>query len=517
MIYRISEDNYAAGTTIRHCLSEQAQPSSHCTNGAFPVVSGNPFPETAGGRYPAPTFAFSLFRAFAIKICFGSLALAAAVLAFAARAPAAPAATQQMDASGQPVVCRSIGIDDAIRIALRDNPSVASRRALVEAAAARVGMAKAMGRPRVSTSTFGTLGNMPMVVPGSPNVGPQDFSLTGDEPRLDQNLMAMYPLYTGGNLKGRVSSAQAQQVASSYDAATVELDTALAVKTAYYQALLAQRYVDAYQSRVDEASERVRIAREAFDAGRIARYDLLRDHTDLAEAQRQLNDAQRDVETALIDLRNTMGVSQLSQITLAQGLAVRPSPPAFEELQAAAPRQRPEVQAAQARVRSAQADVGVAGSAYKPQVYATAMADLSIMRGDSINGNTDTGYLVGVTAALPVLDGGLRRSSVDEARAALARMQADERDAVLSVSKSVATAYVAFGAATKNVDLSQAAIAQADEDYRVIKMRYEAGKATNVEVLDALASLTRARTMSAEALYAQNVAREALTRAVGQR
>jgi outer membrane protein TolC len=134
-----------------------------------------------------------------------------------------------------------------------------------------------------------------------------------------------------------------------------------------------------------------------------------------------------------------------------------------------------------------------------------------------MNSGADTGYLVGVTAALPVFDGGLRRSSVNEAQAMLAQMQADEREAILSISKSVAAAYVQFGAATRNVDLAQAAITQAEEDYRIIRLRYEAGKATNVEVLDALGALTRARTMYAEALYGQNVAREALTRAIGQR
>lgn len=425
-------------------------------------------------------------------------------------------AQQVSDPSGQPVVSQAISLSDAVSIALKNNPSIASRRALVSAASSRVGMAKSMTRPQVSTSTFGTASNMPMVLPGPDAVQPQNFALTADKPRLNQNLMAMLPLYTGGSLKGRVNSARALEQASAQDVKTIELDTALAVKDTYYQVLLANMFVDAYQKRVDEARERVRIAEESFEAGRIARYDLLRNQTDLAEAQQQLNNAQRDVETALIDLKSMMGVSQTSELTLTHDLTSPPAPQSLEELQATALRLRPEVQAARARVRSAQATVDVAKSAYKPQVYATAMADLSLSSGDSMNGGSDSGYLVGITAALPIFDGGLRRSSVNEAQAMLGQMQADERMALLDVSKSVATAYAQLNAATKNADLAQAAITQAEEDYTVIRMRYEAGKATNVEVLDALASLTRARTMYAEALYGQNVAREALTRAIGQ-
>jgi len=102
----------------------------------------------------------------------------------------------------------------------------------------------------------------------------------------------------------------------------------------------------------------------------------------------------------------------------------------------------------------------------------------------------DSGYLVGIVASIPVIDGRLRESAVNETQATIAQMQAEERDAVLSVTRSVATAYAQPSAATKNVTLAQAAVTQADEDYRVIRMRYGACKATNVEVLDALAALT---------------------------
>lgn len=423
------------------------------------------------------------------------------------------AGAQQMDASGQPVISQSITVTDAVGIALRNNPTLASRQAALAAAAARVGMARAMTRPLLTTSTFATTGNMPMIVPGAPEVQPQNFSITPDRGRLDQNVMAMYPLYTGGRLSGQVNSASALRQASSSDAATTELDVSLAVKNAYYQALLAKQFVDAYQSRVDEATERVRIAQEAFTVGRIAKYDLLRNQTDLAEAGQQLNNAVRDVETATIDLKSMMGVSQSSQLTLTEELALHQTDQTLENLTAAALKQRPEVSAARARSRSALASLLVARSAYKPQVYATAMADAS----GTANEGSDSGYLVGVAASIPILDGGLRKSSVDEAHATVAQMQADEREAVVNVTRGVATAFVQLDAAAKNVVLAQASVTQADEDYRVIRRRYESGKATNVEVLDALASFTRARTSQAEALYAHNVARETLNRAVGQR
>jgi outer membrane protein TolC len=353
---------------------------------------------------------------------------------------------------------------------------------------------------------------MQMIIAGSPGVEPQNFNLTPDKPQLNGNLMAMYPLYTGGRLKGRVKSVEAFQLAATAEVITTQLDVVLGVRSAYYSVLLQCRMVDTQQQRVTEAKERVRIAEESFSAGKIAKYDLLRNQTELAEAEQMLNIAQLDQTMALIDLKSMMGVSQLSQLNLTTELASEGAVPTLDDLIASAVERRSEVSAARARIVSAQADLIVSRSAYRPQVYAAAMAGTSTMT-DEGNGR---GYLFGVTASIPLFDGGERRSAVGEALAMVDQMRADEHQAVLLVSREVAAAHAQLCAVSKNITLAEAAIAQADEDYRVMKLRYESGKATNVEVLDAFASLTRARTNFAQALYDYNVARDTLTRATGE-
>lgn len=407
---------------------------------------------------------------------------------------------------------QSITLADAVNIALKNNPTIEARQAMLNAASARVGMAKSMTGLQVSAAGFATTGSLPMILPGSPGVNPQFFTATPDKGRLDGALMAMYPLYTGGKLGGQVNSARSLQSAQADELAASELSVALAAKTAYYQVLLANEFVDVFQQRVTESKERVRIAEVSYKEGKIAKYDLLRNQTDLADSEQQLNNAQRDVDVALADLKNVLGASQDCVYTLSEKLTLTPSIQNQQELQATALRQRPEVKAAQARVLSAQSNVTVGKSAYKPQVYATAMAE-----GMAATNETNSGYMVGVTAALPIFDNGLRKSGVEEAQAMLKQAQAEQREVTLGVGKDVSTALARLQAAAKNVDLAKAAVTQADEDYRVIRLRYESGKAINVEVLDALASSTRARTQYAEALYNNNVAAADLLRAIGQK
>jgi outer membrane protein TolC len=402
----------------------------------------------------------------------------------------------QSDKTGQPVINQSVSITDAVNIALTNNPMIAARKAATQAAIAKIGMAKSMTKLQVSAAGFATISNMQMIVPGSPGVEPQDFTLSPDKPQLSGNLMAMYPLYTGGKLHGQVKSASALQQAAVNEVTTAQLDVTLGIKSAYYSVLLQCKIIEAGQQRVIEAKERVRIAQEAYAAGKIAKYDLLRNQTELAEAEQMLNIAQLDQSMALVDLKSMMGISQLSQIQLTSDLTLQDTVPPLDDLIAKAVEQRSEVAAIRAKTLSAEANLSVTRSAYKPQIYATAMGGPSLMTGKSI----DNGYLIGVTAAIPLLDGGQRQSSVNEAQAMIDQMRADERQIILTVSKEVAIAYEQLCVASKNVTLSEAAITQAEEDYRVVKLRYEAGKATNVEVLDALSMLTRARTNYAESL-----------------
>jgi len=381
---------------------------------------------------------------------------------------------------------------------------------MARAAEARIGMAKSMTRPRVSATTFGTTGTMPSVLQGPPAVDPAAIALTPNEGQLDQNLMAMFPLYTGGRLSGQVNNARSQAKTAQAEAVGSKLDVALEARTTYRRALVAVKFVEAYRLRVNESKERLRIAEVAFTEGKIAKYDLLRNQTELAEAEQMLVDARKDYAIALIDLKTAIGLSLASDLTLTDQLAVDPRTETLSDLLALALQRRPEISAARNRVSAAEASSVVAKSGYKPQVYAIAMQDF-VWAGSM----RDQGYTVGVTVGFPLFDGGARKSATREAQAMIDQAKAEGQSAVLAANREIGTAWAEAEASSRNAELAKAAVEQAEEDYRVIKLRYEAGKAINVEVLDALASLTRAQTNHAQALYNYGVAHDRLHRAVG--
>ncbi len=413
--------------------------------------------------------------------------------------------------ASQPTVSGPLSLADAVNTALKYSPMVQAAGDQALAAQARVGMARAMTRPQISATAFGGNSKMGDIITSPPSVMPSAVFAVPRNGSVTGQVGLMLPLYTGGRLSGAVHGAEALSTAAASDRASVERNTTLETKTAYRTTLLARATIEVYADLVKEEQERVRIAEVSFTEGRIAKYDLLRNQAGLAEAQQQLANAERDAQVAMIGLKTVMGVAPASDFTLSDQLAYEQVTGTAESYLATALKNRPELASAKARRSSADANVGVAKGAYSPQVYVSAMEGVI-----STSDGTDTGSTVGIVVGLPIIDGGLRRSAVKEAESMRDAMRSDEQQAVLAVQQDVNTVWAELQAADKNVQLSQAAVTQAEEDYRVIRLRYESGKTVNVEVLDALALLVRAKNNRLMALYEHNVARDRLVRAVGK-
>lgn len=409
-----------------------------------------------------------------------------------------------------PAVAGPLSLSDAVQTALKYSPMIQSAAYQASAAQARVGMAQAMTRPQLSVTAIAGKSQMGDILASPPNVMPQGLTTFPGQSATTGQLMLMAPIYSGGRLTAAVKGAKALSSAAGSDRAAVERNVSMEAKMVYHRALLADAFVGVYENLVKEGQERVRIAQAAFDEGKIAKFDLLRNQAELADGQQQLENGKRDAQIAMVDLKTILGIGQGSEVMLSDKLeyaAVADTLDAFVKRAEA----RPELASAQARVNSARASIDAAKGLYKPQVYVNAMQGVTAASGDS-----ESGYTVGISVGLTLVDGGLRKSGVTEAESMLAAMKSEEQQARLAVEQDVHTAWAEVEAADRNVQLSKAAVVQAEEDYRVVKLRYESGKTINVEVLDALFSLVRAQTNELSALYDHNIARDRLARAVGE-
>lgn len=399
-----------------------------------------------------------------------------------------------------PTVNRKLTLDDALALAAANNVSLKQSRADVDIAVAASRSAKAQTRPGISTTTYGLLGDSNNIAASSPGVAPQNYFGTPARGVLDQNLVLMAPLFTGGKLSGQASAAMAQSRAASFTLAQTRLMIRESVTEAYDKALLQDELVNVAQSRLTAEDEQVRVTQERVNTGRAAPVDLLREQAEEATAKQGVLAAQNDKAIAIIDLKTVLGISQASEITLTDTLdslsaVPQGAPQSLQEALRIAEANRPDLAAALAQVDAARGSARTAAGAYSPQVYALGMADASSIGG----GQGRLGYTVGVTASLPLYDGGQRHADVDAAKARLSRAQADAQSVRQTVDQEAATAWLNLQTAVQQVETARAGVTAAQQAYDLATMRYNAGKSVLAERLDVLTALTRAGGELAEA------------------
>jgi len=464
------------------------------------------------------------------------LLLALAPSTFAAEAAEPPVTPAGADAllAGRPVVNGPLTADQAVEIALRESPMVRGAVAEVEAAAGRVAAARAERRPMVSTTGFLSTGDNAAILGGSPVTQPQALMSVPGERFADLNVMLMAPLYTGGRLEAMVRQARAMRSASEFQLAGQRQDVALMTRTMYNEVLARRAMVEVARTRLRENEERLRLDRARLAQEAIPAYYVQRTEAETAAARQELTNAQRDVDVALVQLRTVMGVDPSSRIEVAGALEspalaalltnlTGSTAPGTENgatgdvdplpaLLSLAQRDRPEIRAAEQQVRGAAAETSAIRGAYRPQVGVTAMGDLMKMGSES----SRTGNTIGLTASLPLYTGGMREARIRTAEAERRRMEQEREQVSLQVAQDVSTALLNARAAQQNVTTAQAELTAARAEYEAANLRYQVGRSIVVEVLDALAALTRAESNVVEALFQYNVARDQLLRSVGR-
>ena len=431
--------------------------------------------------------------------------------------PGAALAAGDQSMPAPPVISSAaLSLRGAFSVASANSPALKQVQADADSASATARSTGAQTKPSLSATTYGTVGDSSNILTSSPGVTPQNIFTVPPHGFANQDLMLMVPLFTGGRLGGASASARRQGEAAALLVQASRLTVAEAVTEDYANAVRQEALVDVAQARLTAEDEQVRVTHEKVDAGRSAPVDLLRELAEQADAQQALLAARNGVALALIALKTTLGVSQGSDLTLSDTLdsltGTSPAPATLQDALLQADAHRPELAAAQRQVEAAQAGVRAARGEYAPQVYGVAMGDA--MTGQGVG---RVGYTVGLTASLPLYDGGQRRADEDGAKAKLDRARADALQARQTVDGQVASAWLTVQTAAAQVQAATVGVAAAQQSYTLAGLRYNAGKSVSAERLDALSALTRAQGAVAQAKADLVIARARLQASLGHK
>ncbi|MDB6169815.1 MAG: outer rane efflux protein [Verrucomicrobia bacterium] len=335
------------------------------------------------------------------------------------------------------------------------------------------------------------------------------------------SLLATQNLFAGGGIRSSIKSSELARDAALLDLKAVINDALLDVRASFYTVLLTREKITVQEKNLDLLQQQLKNVSNRFEAGTVSSFEKLRAEVAVANAQVPLITARNDYRLAIESLRQALGFTGTRQ----QDLNKVPNFPgtldytpvtfdlasAFDSAQA----NRPDLQRLAKLASAREQSVTTARSTYYPSVQAFGGYEL---RKGSTNafGDSKDGWLLGLQSNWAIFDGRATSGRVAQARSLLEQSRLSLTEAELNTEVEVRRAYSSWQQATELADASRKVVSQAEEAVRLATARYDAGTATQLDVLQAQVDLTTARINQLQAYYAYNIAVASLRRAMGQ-
>jgi len=244
----------------------------------------------------------------------------------------------------------------------------------------------------------------------------------------------------------------------------------------------------------------------------VALSDVLQTQVQLANAQDGLIKAQNNYDLAEANLNNVIGLPLDGEIELKENLKYQQYSLSLNDCVQYALVNRPEMAQEQTNVAIARDQVKIAHSGTLPTLGFNATNG---WQANNFPGAQNSNWTVSMTTSLNVFDSGLVKPQVKQAEYGVTTAQEQARQTRDNISLQVRQAFLSMNEAEKRIDTSQVAVNQAQEDFRMSQVRYEAGVGTNLDVVDAELALTQAKTNYIQALYDYNTSKALLDQAMG--
>jgi outer membrane protein TolC len=268
----------------------------------------------------------------------------------------------------------------------------------------------------------------------------------------------------------------------------------VAVVQSYYGAIVGQRKVANAQQAADEAQRFLDLSERLEKGGEVA-------HADVIKAELQANDSIRAVQEArLAEEKARLGLSVLlfptftQDFDLVDDLRFTTPLPQIAEVQALAARNNPELKAAFAASQAASNEVQAAIGGHLPTLTFDYFYGIDAPQyATYTNGNRNLGYQVSASLQLPIFNWGATQSRVRQAELRRTQAQVELSAAQRQALADLQAFYSEASVAKNQIEILKRSADLAQESLRLTTLRYQAGEATALEVVDAQNALVLAR------------------------
>lgn len=286
----------------------------------------------------------------------------------------------------------------------------------------------------------------------------------------------------------------------------------LAVGNVYLEAIAAAARVDTAQAQVTNAQALYDKASDQQNAGLTPSIDTLRARVELQTRQQQLIAARNDLAKQRLAVARVIGLAPGQEFVLTEKAPYQVlTPQPIDVYLQRAYASRADYQAALAKVNAAEIARRAAAAGRYPTLEVDAnYGDIGVNPAQSNGTWQVTGGL-----NIPIFAGNRVHSDVLEADSQLKQARQRLDDLRGRIDYEVRTALLDLQSAAQQVEVARSSVDLAEQTLAQSRDRFAAGVTDNLEVVQAQESLAAAHESYIDSLYAHNLAKVELARAIG--
>jgi outer membrane protein TolC len=414
-----------------------------------------------------------------------------------------------------PAATLQINLPDALARAKKYGGQVQTAGIAAELAREDRKQAKANALPSVNgfNQFINTQGNG---TPSGVYVGADGVHVYNEQAQVHQELLAIVR-------RGEIRRAAALEAAAKARVDIATRGLTATVMQDYYATVTAVRKVASARTSLDEAKRFLDITDKQEKGGEAAHSDVVKAQLQVQQRDRELQDALLLIEKAKITLAVLIFPDFQREYEVVDDASAGLELPALPKVQSQAAAANPDLRLAQANIEATKYDVAVARYGYLPSfavdffygISANQFAATSSLAPESgrstlpnylVENRQNLGYQATVTLNIPLWNWGATRSKVKQAELRQQQANVDLSLAQRQVQANLAAFYREAQTALSQIQSLRESAGLSSESVRLTLLRYQAGEATALEVVDAQSTLAAARNAYEDGLLRYRVA-----------
>jgi NodT family efflux transporter outer membrane factor (OMF) lipoprotein len=327
-------------------------------------------------------------------------------------------------------------------------------------------------------------------------------------------LSAAWELDLWGRVRRSVEAGQAAAAASAADLESVRLSLHATLAQTYFSLRVADTEMQLYARILADFERSLQITRNRYAQGVDTRADVAAAETQLKTAQAQsidLNLQRAQLEHAIAVL---VGEPPATFSLPPAGLTIQP-PASPELIPSQQLEHRPDIAAAERRLATASAEIGVAKAGYFPLISLSASAGYQSSQLSRLLSAPNEAWSLGASAVMPLFEAGKVRAEVAQARAAYDQSLAAYRQAVLTAFQEVEDNLSTATLLANEAKVQDEAVAASRQSATITLNQYKAGIVSYLNVVTAQSAQLNAERTAVELLGRRLNASVVLLKAAG--